>query len=445
MARTWILGGRVIDPASGLDAVRDVLLDGGRIARLARPGRARMAPKDRHIDAAGLWLVPGLVDAHVHLRQPGMARAEGIKSGSRAAAVGGFTSVVCMPNTRPPLDDPGVVRRLAAAIERDASVRVHIAASLSVDLAGRQSSDLDGLLAAGAHCWSDDGVGTARASVLAAALERSAERGRPVLVHAEDHRLTAGGVMRAGPVARRLGLPGISAASERVRVERDIRILGRVGGRLHLQHLSTVGALRAVRRAKARGLGVTCEATPHHLWLCDSDIAASAGQGGADPAFKMNPPLGRPAERRALREALADGTVDAIATDHAPHLAKAKARGFARAPFGIIGLETALPLTLGLVREGVITRARAIELLTLGPARAMGLADAGRLAAGRVADLTLIDPDREWTLRPGELKSRSRNTPFAGWRLQGRAVGCWVAGRRIMSAGRPARTRGRRT
>jgi dihydroorotase len=432
MARLCIRGGRVIDPANRLDAPMDLVVRRGRIETLCRPGAAAGRPgaADRVIDARGLWVVPGLIDLHVHLRQPGMGRAETVATGTRAAAAGGFTRLVCMPNTRPALDHPRVVRKLARLVGKDALVEVHMAAALSVGLAGRRSTDLEALLQAGASCWSDDGAGTARADVLARALSASARLGPAVMVHAEDRRLTAGGVMRKGPIARRLGLAGISPASERVRVERDIGLAARTGGRLHLQHLSTIGALSAVRRAKRRGLAVTCEVTPHHLILCDEDLEASCGPRGPDPNFKMNPPLGTRIERDALRAALVDGTVDALATDHAPHTRVSKARGFEQAPFGVIGLETALPLILRLVEQGLIDRSRAIALMTSGPA---GVIDcgAGRLETGGRADITLVDPKLRYLLEPRRLRSRAANTPFAGWTMTGRAVSTLVAGKQV--------------
>jgi len=382
--------------------------------------------------AQGLWVVPGLVDVHVHLREPGQTRAEGVAAGTAAAAAGGFTTVVCMPNTRPVLDRPEVVRRLRGAIARRARVRVVVAAALSLGLEGREASDLEALAAAGAGALSDDGRGTGSGAVLAQALSRGARLGLAVLVHAEDHRLSAGGVLRAGPVARRLGLPGQPASAEAARVARDLGLLARAGGRLHLQHLSTARSVRLVRAAKRAGLPVTCEATPHHLCLDERDVLAGAGPGGPDTNLKMNPPLGRPADRQALLEALADGTVDAIATDHAPHPRAAKAQGFLRAPFGILGLETALPLTLGLVRAGVIDLRRAVALLTCGPARALGL-PAGTLAPGAAADVCVLDARLAWRLTPGQVRSRSRNTPFMGVPLLGRAVYTLVGGRVVHS------------
>ncbi len=443
MGRCCIVGGWLIDPARRLDGPAEVIIADERIAAVCAPGDPAAAPRagDRVVDAGGQWVLPGLVDCHVHLRDPGMPEAETVASGTRAAAAGGFCDVTCMPNTRPPLDRPAVVRRLLAVIARSAAVRVRVAAALSTGLEGREPAPLEALLDAGAHCLSDDGRGTAEPAVLAAALRLAARRDRPVLVHPEDHGLSAGGVVRAGPVARRLGLAGISAAAERVRVERDIRLAARCDGRLHLQHLSTRGALNAVRRAKRAGVPVTCEATPHHLLLCDRDLLA-AGPAGPDPDLKMNPPLGRPAERAALRAALADGTVDALATDHAPHTRAAKAVGFARAAFGVIGLETALGAALWLVEQGVIDRRRAVELLTSGPARVLGL-DTGTLAPGRPADVTLVDPQVRWRVDAQAFHSRSANTAFAGWTLPGLVVRTLVAGRQVYARSHAARGRSR--
>ncbi|MBN2493591.1 MAG: dihydroorotase [Deltaproteobacteria bacterium] len=426
-----------MDPSQGHDCAADVTIGAdGRIEAVSALPGVRKGPAlsaGRCIRADGLWVLPGLVDLHVHLRQPGMTRAECVASGTAAAAAGGFRRIVCMPNTRPVLDDPGVLRSLVRRIRDEAVVDVHPAAALSVDLAGRELSPLAALREAGAEALSDDGMGTGRSEVLAEALRFGARHGLVVMVHAEDRRLSGCGVMNAGPVARRLALPGIPAAAERVRVERDLRVLARAGGRLHFQHLSTLGALNAVRRAKAAGLGVTCELTPHHLTLSDRDLERSADRRAEpDPDFKMNPPLRGPGVCDALRAALADGTADALATDHAPHLPGAKRLGFARAPFGVIGLETALALTIEMIHQGLVDRMRAVALWTSGPARILGRE--ASLAPGGPADLILVDPEASWIVEPGKLRSRSANTPFKGRALRGKVLWNLIAGREVFRA-----------
>ena len=429
MGRLVISGGHVVDPTCGIDQVCQVTIEDGQILAITktsqRSSTSSTLTQQAHevLDATGLWVVPGLIDLHVHLRQPGNTEAETIASGSRAAASGGFTAVVCMPNTQPVLDRAEVVSELMQIIQREALVGVFPAAALSHGLQGLRASDLDSLVKSGAVALSDDGVGTRDPQVLAQALDYSQRTKTCVMVHAEDKNVSVSGVLRSGPVARRAGLVGYSAQAETRRVLRDISILKKTGGHLHLQHLSTVGALNAVRRAKDQGLNVTCEVTPHHFTLCDEDIPDDQ-----NPNFKMNPPLGRPYEREALRQALADGTVDAIATDHAPHTESKKRLGFTKAPFGVIGLETALPLSLRLYHEGLVDRMRLIELLSLAPARILGI-EAGSLEVGKTADITILDPQSEWVVDPDNLYSLSKNSPFVGWTMKGKAVYTLVGGK----------------
>jgi dihydroorotase len=424
-----IRNGRVIDPAQKLDRKLDVVIERGRIVGFdTRHGRV---PKSATvIDARGLWVLPGFIDLHVHLREPGNTRAESIESGTRAAAAGGFTRVVCMPNTYPVIDRPERFRDLLGRIKRRALVKVIPAAALSVGLEGRKLTDIRALITAGAGVLTDDGKGTRSGSVLASALRQTASVGMPILVHCEDHRLSKGGVMNAGRLADSFGLPGYSTAAEWVHVERDVALLRSNGGRLHIQHVSTQKSLRTIRAAKHQGLSVTCEVTPHHLFLADVDIPVINRKSGPDPNFKVNPPLRDRRNQRALQAALADGTVDALATDHAPHTRTAKSRGFLAAPFGMIGLETAFPLLLTLVWQRKLTRLRAVALVTAGPAIVLGI-DAGTLRPGAAADLCLWDPDIRWIVSPHTLHSRSGNTPFVGWRLRGRARYTIVDGRPV--------------
>ncbi len=413
MAGLFILGGRVVDPAGGLDRRMDVIVSGGRIQAVRRPGRARPQRGDRVLDASGLLVLPGLIDMHVHLRDPGMTGAEDVGSGTRAAAAGGFTTVVCMPNTKPVLDDRTVLERLVNKIRRTARVRVLPAPALSLGLRGKRLSDIEALARAGAGALSDDGIGTADSEILGAALRRGMDCGLTVLAHCQDHALSG------------------RAAEDRA-TRAALRALARDGGRLHVQHVSTAGALAAVKAAKRRGLPVSCEVTPHHLFLTKSDVAAS---GAPDPNLKMNPPLRTERDRRALLAGLSDGTVDAVASDHAPHTRAAKQVGFADAPCGVTGLETTLPLVLRLVEQKLVPLDRAVALLTCGPARALGTA-AGTLRPGADADVTVVDPGREWRVLPSRMKSRSRNTAFAGWELRGKTEWTIVGGRVVYSAHR---------
>jgi len=433
--RLCIRGGRVVDPAVGLDARRDLLVADGRIAAVGEPGTAKVRPRadDARIDAAGCLVLPGLVDMHVHLRQPGMEEAEDVASGTRAAAAGGFTTVVCMPNTNPVIDRPARLARLLHTIRHQAVVRVLVAAALSEELAGRRVSDIAELARLGAAAVTDDGLGTRDTRVLGEALERAGRAGLAVLCHCEDRELSAGGVVTRGPVARRLGLFGITAEAERAATERAVGACRRHGGRLHVQHVSTRGALGCVRRARRAGAAVSCEVTPHHLFLTADDVADSAARLGApDPRLKMNPPLRSRRDRDALREALGNETVDAIASDHAPHTSAVKARGFAAAPFGVTGLETTLPLVLRLVEEKVVTLRRAVALVTTGPAGVLGL-PAPTLRPGAAADLVVVDPEATWRVDPEGMVSRSSNTAFGGWTMRGRVRYTLVNGRNVFA------------
>jgi dihydroorotase len=427
VALLLIRNGRVIDPVQRLDRKLDVVIEDGRILDIVSlHGRTRKSAE--LIEARGLWVLPGFIDLHVHLREPGDEAAESIRSGTKAAAAGGFTRVVCMPNTNPVLDRPELLRDLVGRIKRRALVKVIPAAALSVGLEGKKATDIQALVQNGAGALTDDGKGTRRALVLARALREAAIASVPVLVHCEDQRLSAGGVMNAGRLADSFGMPGYSSAAEWERVKRDVALLGANGGRLHIQHVSTQGSLQTIRAAKKRGLSVSCEVTPHHLFLTDSDIPLIKDGKEPDPLFKVNPPLRGRLDQRALKAALVDGTVDALATDHAPHTRSAKRRSFLLAPFGMIGLETAFPLLLTLYWQRKLPLMRAVELVTAGPARVLGI-NAGNLRPGGAADLCVWDPEALWTVEKNNLHSRSTNTPFLKWRLRGRARYTLVDGR----------------
>jgi dihydroorotase len=422
-----IRGGRVIDPAAKVDAVRDVLVMEGSVAEVA--GKLRAPKGVGVIDATGLWVVPGFIDIHVHLREPGGTAEETIFSGAEAAAAGGFAAVLAMPNTTPAIDRSYLVRYVLSRGREASGAEVMTSAALTEGRKGAAPSDISGLARAGAVAFTDDGDEVADARVLHACMREAARLGVPVLCHAEDPALVAGGVMNEGARATELGLPGRPALAEELAVARDLALAADAGARVHVQHVSTRGALAEIRSAREGGLAVTCEATPHHLLLTEDECRAY------DANYKMNPPLRTEADRAALVEALADGTVDAIATDHAPHTSDEKGLEFDKAASGVVGLETALGLIMTeFVARNTITPARMVELMSLGPARIVGRADLGTLAAGARGHVTVIDPEAEWTVDPGDFHSKSRNTPFAGRTLRGRAVATLVDGRTVFPA-----------
>jgi dihydroorotase len=421
--RTLIRGGRVIDPCTHLDSLVDILIDAGKIAAIG-PDASEMAwPQEgstlltpsQVIEAHGLLVVPGLIDLHTHLREPGYEYKESIESGSAAAVAGGYTSIACMANTNPINDDAAVTKYILDKARGVGLVQVFPIGAVSVGLAGERLAEIGELKQAGVVGISDDGKAVMNSQLMRRALEYAGMFGLPVISHCEDTDLAAHGVMHEGRVSTELGLQGIPAQAEDIMVARDIALAELTGGRLHIAHVSTAGAVRLVRDAKARGLRVTAEVTPHHLILTDEAVR------GYDPNTKMYPPLRTATDVEALRQALRDGTIDAIATDHAPHDLADKEVEFDRAPVGIIGLETALPLTLRLVDEGVLPLAGAIAQLTWGPAQVLGLAK-GTLQVGADADVTLIDTQTEYVVDRREFRSKSRNSPFHGWTLKGRAV-----------------------
>ena len=416
-----IKNGRVVDPSSKLDAQLDVLIDKGKIAKI---GPAISAPDALALDAKDCIVAPGFIDLHCHLREPGQEISETIESGTQAAARGGFTAVCPMPNTQPVNDNAAVTRSIMERATAVAPVRVWPIGAASKENKGEQLAEIAAMQKAGVVAVSDDGKPIASARLLRQVMDYCSQLGLPVIDHCEDSSLAAGGVMREGPRSIRLGLKGMPAAAESICVSRDIEVAALMGGRLHIAHLSTAGSLEHVRGAKRRGISVTCEVTPHHFTLTDEDVEY-------DSRYKMNPPLGSREDRAALFEGLADGTVDAIATDHAPHHPASKDVEFDRAPFGILGFETAIALALReLVHTNRISLARMVALFTAGPAKVLGKRNgAGKLAEGCPADVTIFSLDREWTYHADESPSRSRNTPFHGQKFRGGPVATIVAGK----------------
>ena len=415
-----IRGGRVVDPSRGQDEVADVYLLEGRVEAVGRnignPDGVMI------VDARGKVVAPGLIDLHVHLREPGQEDLETVASGAMAAAAGGFSAVCAMPNTDPVTDNQAAVGFIVSQAQRAEKARVYPIGAVSLGQKGQQLAEFGELVGAGAVAVSDDGKPVVSSHLMRTALEYARTFGIPVADHCEEPTLSAGGVMHEGTISTRLGLKGIPAAAEEIMVARDILLAELTGGHVHLCHLSTRGSVDLIRRAKERGVRVTGEACPHHFTLTHEACV------GYDTNAKMNPPLREDADREAIRQALKDGTIDAIVTDHAPHHYDAKEREFDDAPNGIIGLETSLGLAISeLVRTGLLSLSDLVARMSAVPARIFGL-PGGTLAPGAPADLVVFDPGAEWIVRPEEFHSRSRNTPFAGRRLFGRATTTVVRG-----------------
>jgi dihydroorotase len=415
-----IKNGRVLDPATKTDAVLDILVDGEKIQEVSPTGNI-IASNAEVFDATGLIVAPGFIDLHVHLREPGQENSETIETGTRSAARGGFTAVCCMPNTKPVNDNASITRFILDRANAAASVRVWPIGTASVGSLGEAIAEIAAMKQAGIVAVSDDGKPIATAKLARQVMDYCRSLDLPVIEHSEDVSLAVGRVMREGVTSTRLGLAGMPAAAESVCVARDVQLAELTGARLHVAHLSAKASLQQVCWAKQRGLQVTCEVTPHHFTLIDEDVTY-------DSRFKMNPPLAAREDREALLTGLADGTVDAIATDHAPHEPALKDVEFDRAPFGILGFETALGLALEqLVHTGRISLMRMVELFTTGPARVLG--KQRRLAAGHPADLTIFSTTREWTYDVKRSPSKSRNSPFDGRAFKGGPVATIVAGR----------------
>lgn len=428
-----IRNGRVVDPSQGLDEGMDVLVEDGHIAELGE----RLEVKGEHevLDAAGLVVAPGFIDLHVHLREPGFEYKETIETGSRAAVAGGFTAVCCMPNTNPVNDNPSVTEYILSRAQDVGLARVYPVGAISRGLKGEAMAEVGEMVRAGAVAVTDDGRPVMNSRLMRRVLEYSRSFDIPVVAHEEDLELSAGGAMNEGEASTVMGMQGIPAAAEDTMVARDVLLAELTGGRLHVQHVSSRGALDLVRMAKRKGLPVTCEVTPHHFTLTDQDVAAS----NYDPNWKMNPPLRTPEDRDALLQGIYDGTVDAIATDHAPHHQDEKDLEFADAPFGVVGLETAVSLALDrLVHGKVIGLLQLVRLMSTNPAHLFGL-PGGTLKPGSLADITLLNLSARVTVDPTTFQSKSRNTPFAGMQLRGAPAGTIVGGRVVWG---PRDTRG---
>ena len=421
----FITGGKVVDPGRFV-GVGDVLIDDGKIAAVGPT--LQMPAGSTMIDAKGRLVLPGFVDLHVHFREPGFEYKETIQSGSAAAVAGGFTTVCCMPNTNPVNDNQAVTEFILERSRLAGLANVWPVGAITKGSEGKELAEIGDLRRSGCVAISDDGRPVMNSLVMRRAMEYALAFDLTVVDHCEDLHLAEGGCMNEGLVSTELGLPGIPSAAEDVMVARNLSLSELTGARLHLAHISTAGSVRMVREAKARGIKVTAEACPHHFTLTEDVVR------GYNTHAKMNPPLRTRDDVRAIKEGLRDGTIDAIATDHAPHATQEKQQDFTEAPFGIVGLETALSLTLGLVEEGVLSLEQAVEKLTSAPAAVFGLKK-GTLAVGADADVAIVDQQAEWEVDPGKFRSKSRNTPFVGWKVKGRVMTTIVGGRVVFEAG----------
>lgn len=420
-----IKGGRVVDPTQGMDAVADVLVESGRIIAIG----TEIGAGDQVVDATGCVVMPGLVDMHVHLREPGYSHKETLRTGTRAAAAGGVTTVACMPNTNPAIHNAQVVQWIQEKAAADACVRVEIVGSITKDLSGTQLSDIDEMIQAGIIAISDDGKTTMDEALMEEAMRLIAPTEIPLISHAEDHRISAGGAMHGGVQSQRLGIPGIPSEAEWGIIQRDIRLAEKTGAKLHIAHISTREGVQLVREAKHKGLRVTAEAGPHHFMLTDRCVSEERTE------TKVNPPL-RPLEDvDAVLEGLLDGTLDAIATDHAPHDRVSKETSYVKAAFGISGIETSLALSYTelVVKRGMLL-SRLVALMASNPAAILGL-DRGTLKPGAWADLIIFDPEKHWIINPENFESMGKNTPFTGTEVQGIVKDVFVAGKAIKQEG----------
>ena len=432
-----IRGGRIVDPALGLDFVGDLLIENGRIARLNRS--VDMPPGTTHVNASGMIVSPGFIDLHCHLREPDPEDKETVATGTAAAAKGGFTAVCAMPNTRPAMDSVEIVELVVRKALEAGNAKVLPIGCVTLGRDGKALTDMEALARAGVIGFSDDGSPVSGDEIMREALVRATSLGLPVINHCEDLDISRGGAMNDGVVARGLGLPGVPAAAEDIMVQRDIDLAEATGGRLHLAHVSTAGSVEILRRAKERGINVTAEATPHHLTITEEWVIPGMARRGltgviALPAYntaaKVNPPLRTERDVDAVVQALNDGVIDCIATDHAPHTQDDKERSFEEAAFGISGFEVALGSLMSLVHDGRIDLQVLIERLTAGPARILGIPDRfpGSLGVGSPADVTIFDPQAEWVVDPDDFVSRGKNTPLEGVTLKGKVMATIVDG-----------------
>lgn len=421
--RYLIKGGTVIDPSGNVDELLDILISDGKIADIGRTVQAKDA---KVIDAGGMIITPGLIDMHVHLREPGREDEETVFTGTRAAAKGGFTTVVCMPNTDPALDNADILIKLKEIISKDAIVNVLPAGAITIGRLGKELADIGAMIKEGAVAISDDGSSVEDAELMLEALRRAKASGAVVIDHCEDTVLADKGVMNKGFMSTKMGLRGISRESEWMRIQRDIALAEKAGAKIHIAHVSCKESIDVIREAKSRGVLVTAETAPHYFALTDECCATY------DTNTKINPPLRTAEDVAAIKAALVDGTIDVIASDHAPHTDSEKDVEFDLAPFGKIGLESSLGVSINeLIVSKILTWPKLIEKFTSNPARILGLGS-GTLKKDSVADITIIDPKKEYTIIREALESKSKNSPFVGWRLVGRAVHLFVAGKLIM-------------
>lgn len=420
-----ITNGHLIDPAAPENTGMNVLIEDGRVSAWLRQNEP--APEGFEIfDASGLLVAPGFIDLHVHLREPGQEHKETIASGCAAAVAGGWTSVCPMPNTNPVNDNAAITRYMIEQAQNAGLANVFPIGAITKSSDGAELAEMGEMKAAGAVAVSDDGRPVPNAGIMRRAMQYARDFGLPVIDHCEDKSLSSGGVMHEGKISLLLGLKGMPALAEEIDAVRDIILARETGAHIHIAHVSTKGAIEAVRRAKNEGINVTCEVTPHHFTLTDRSVE------GYDTNYKMAPPLRSEEHLQAVIEGIKDGTIDAIATDHAPHHHDEKALEFDRAPFGITGLETGVGLAFNeLVHKGIISLERLVELCATNPARIFGLAERGTLKPGSIADMTIIDPEHKWTYRNSESRSRSKNCPFDGWEFTGRAVATFVGGKLV--------------
>ncbi|NLK41032.1 MAG: dihydroorotase [Planctomycetes bacterium] len=419
MEKILITGGRVIDPANQFDSQADVLLAAGQVARI---GTHLSASADRHIDATGKIVCPGLIDLHVHFREPGDEEEETIASGSAAAVAGGFTSVVCMPNTTPPIDEATAVEYVHRMGRQARKTFIYVMGALTKDRAGQELSEIGLMHQAGAVGFTDDGSGVQNTAVMLRAMKYASMFNTLVAQHCQDNTLIKDGVMNSGYHSTVLGLPGMDPLGEELMLWRDVQLVRKTGVRYHAQHISTAGAVEIIRQAKRDGLPVSCEVTPHHLLLTEDCVM------DYDTYFKVNPPLRTAADVQAIREAVREGLVDALATDHAPHLQSEKELEFLAAPFGIASLECALPLyRKALIDTGLTDWMGMLAMLTCRPAKILGI-DKGRIGPGDRADVAIIDPNAEWVIDAEAFYSKSRNSPYHGWTVKGKVLATMVAG-----------------